>query len=135
MVDTERLKALMAETQATELKVDRYFNIHTSMGTPLKFFGVEIPMVHGLSQQQAKDNVTAYVALHNAAPDLIAELEAAREVVKAAKAALVDSREVIGTLSLACQMANVPPRVFSGHGLPITKALAAIAAYEEKHHG
>jgi len=62
--------------------------------------------------------------------DADAAQPSAAEVIRVAKAALTDSLEVIGVLCVACQMHNIPPRVFAGHGTPARKALATISAWE-----
>jgi hypothetical protein len=88
-------------------------------------------------------------AMADAAPDLIAEVEAAREALKAAKAALA---EVKGCFE-AAQVEGLTERLAeadsNGPGslaelvanrlmysiAPTDEAIAAIAAYEDKHHG
>ncbi len=86
-------------------------------------------------------------ALHNAAPDLIAELEAAREVVKAAKAALAEVKgcfEAAQVEGLAERLAEVDSpdpgslaELVTNRLLysvaPTESAMAAIADWEETH--
>jgi len=74
--------------------------------------------------------VAHYTKLLAAAEAREAGEPSAAEVIRVAKAALTDSLEVIGVLCVACQMHNIPPRVFAGHGTPARKALATITAWE-----
>ena len=115
-VDLDALKALLAKaTQGTwKLTISKGGRYQISNGN------VQVAAIWHTTNNRATATGDCIADLHNAAPDLIAEVEAAREALKAAKAALENAQQASGS------------RLF--HESRRT-ALAAITAYEEKHHG
>ena len=116
MVDIERLKALLAAaTPGTwEAGLHSLHEEGSEYGDYSELFNGNQTIVGFFP----KYDVELCAALHNAAPDLIAELEAAREVITNAAEAM----------RLLKQHGNTP-RIMELR----VSALAAIAAYEEKY--
>ena len=124
MVDLDALKALLEEATQGEISAlprgggrPSPIVVHKDSGVTLAKFDWE------------RDAIW-HAALHNSAPAMIAELEAAREAVKVAKAALEQTHSGAWDGYLGKGLSLAYARAVSAAR---KRAFSAIAAYEEKH--
>ena len=143
VVNLDALKALLAKATQGEWRhhVEEYVKgqndrvISAPGQVILRDEDIDSGRNHWKRDADVVANWEAIAALHNAAPGLIAEVEAAREVVKAAKEALTECHGAIKALRKAGQFHENESWAdcMVGTYVEDDTALSAIAAYEEKH--
>ena len=91
-LDLDALRAVLAKATPGVPEIVRYDDVSSDINYQLHFSGGDINVREGdfENRTHAKATAAAIVALMNAAPRMLAELEAAREVVRVAKIGALD---------------------------------------------